>query len=89
MKTKNLEAYLSGGIEKHIDGSFTIYGYIDNLESGEEIGRHRCSYMDYSIKEARKRFKIELKDILDLCEEYKIFNNDDWVEFDYPHKATF
>ena len=89
MKTKNLEAYLSGGIEKHIDGSFTIYGYIDNLESGEEIGRHRCRYMDYSIKEARERFKIELKDILDLCEEYKIFSNDEWITFDYPHKAAF
>ena len=89
MKTKNLEAYLSGGVEKHLNGTFTIYGYIDNRKNGEEIGRHKCTYQEYTIKEARQRFKSELIDIMDLCEEYNIFNNDDWIEFDYPHKATF
>jgi hypothetical protein len=89
MKTKNIEAHLNGGVEKHLNGTFTIYGYIDNLKSGRMIGRHKCTYDGYTIGEARQRFKSELQDIMELCEENKIFNNDRWIEFDYPHKANF
>ena len=89
MRSKNLEGYLSGGVEKHLNGTFTIYGYIDNLKSGEEIGRHKCTYDGYTIGEARQRFKSELKDIIELCEENKIFNSECWIEFDYSHKANF
>jgi len=89
MKTKNLEAYLSGGVEKHANGTFTIYGYIDNVQSGDEIGRHKCTYQGYTIKEARQLFKIELEDIMQLCEENNVLNNDEWISFDYPHKANF
>lgn len=89
LKTKNLEAYMSGGVEKHINGTFTIYGYIDNVKSGEEIGRHKCTYSDYKLGEARAKFKRELADIVKLCEEYKVFTNSDWIIFDYPHKAMF
>jgi len=89
LKTKNLEAYMSGGVEKHMNGTFTIYGYIDNVKSGEEIGRHKCTYSDYTLGEARAKFKRELADIVKLCEEYKVFSNSDWIIFDYPHKAMF
>ena len=89
MRSKNLEGYLSGGVEKHLNGTFTIYGYIDNLKSGEEIGRHKCTYDGYTIGEARQRFKSELEDIIEWCEENKIFNSDGWIEFDYSHKANF
>tara|TARA_B100000131_G_C18012891_1_gene571258 strand:+ start:543 stop:815 length:273 start_codon:yes stop_codon:yes gene_type:complete len=87
LKTKNLEARLSGGIAQHHNGTFTLYGYIDNIKSKEELGMHKCTYQGYTIKDAITKFKIELKDILELCEEDSIFTNDDWLTFNFPHKA--
>lgn len=71
---------LSGGMEKHTDGSFTVYGYIENKE-GEEVARHKCRYMDYTIAEARARLKEELKQIVEELEEYKIYTHKQWLEF--------
>ena len=42
---------VSGGVEKHQNGSFTIYGSI----CGETY--KRTYFYDYSISEARKHFK--------------------------------
>ena len=77
---KNLSYYLSGGMDKHTDGSFTVYGYIENKE-GEEVATHKCRYMDYSIKEAKARFKQELQQITEELEEYKILTHQQWLEF--------
>jgi len=80
MKTKNLEEYLSGGVEKHSDGSFTIFGYIDNKD-GEEVARHKTRYFDYSIGDARRMFKIDLEDLAKLLEENNILTNDSWIKY--------
>ena len=86
MKTKNLEAYLSGGVEKHTDGTFTMFGSIDNKQ-GKEVAYHKCKYQGYTLAEARAKFKIELSDILEMLEDEKIFTHDEWLVFDYPHKS--
>jgi len=80
MKTKNLESYLTGGVEKHSDGSFTIYGYIDNKD-GEEVAMHKMRYYDYPISDARKMFKIDLEDLTTLLEENNILTNDSWIKY--------
>ena len=67
-------------MDKHTDGSFTVYGYIENKE-GEEVATHKCRYMDYSIKEARARLKQELQQIAEELEEYKILTHQQWLEF--------
>ena len=54
---KILNYYLHGGVEKHYDGSFTIYGTIEAIT--EELFKIR--YYDYSFKEARKLFKEAIK----------------------------
>ena len=80
MNTKNLTSYLSGGVEKHTDGSFTIYGYIDNKD-GEEVAMHKMRYFDYSIGDARRMFKIDLEDLTKLLEENNILTNESWIRF--------
>ena len=47
---------ISGGVEKHQNGSFTIYGSI----CGETY--KRTYFYDYSISEARKLFKISIQE---------------------------
>jgi glutamate 5-kinase len=86
MRTKNLKVCLHGGVEKHFDGSFTMYAHIENKDD-EEVGTHHVRYMDYTLSQAKQRFKSELEDLLELLEEYEVFTNDDWIIFDYPHKV--
>ena len=44
MNTKNLKICLHGGVEKHSDGSFTMYAHIEN-NNEDEIGTHHVRYM--------------------------------------------
>ena len=80
MSDKNLTSYLSGGIEKHTDGSFTIYGYIEN-KNGDEVAMHKIRYFDYPISDAIKMFKIDLNDLTTLLEENNILTNDAYIRF--------
>jgi len=80
MSNKNLTSYLSGGVEKHTDGSFTIYGYIEN-KNGDEVAMHKIRYFDYPISDARKMFKIDLNDLRTLLEENNILTNDAYIRF--------
>lgn len=86
MNTKNLKICLHGGVEKHSDGSFTMYAHIEN-NNKDDIGTHHVRYMGYTLSQARQRFKNELNDLLELLEKNKIFTNDDWIIFDYPCKV--
>ena len=87
MKTKNLKIYLSSGVRKNFDGSFTLYAYIEN-KAGEEIGTHHVKYTGYTLSQARQKFKSELKNLQELLEKYKIFTNDKWIIFDYPNNVV-
>ena len=80
MSNKSLISYLSGGVEKHNDGSFTIYGYIEN-KNGDEVAMHKIRYFDYPISDARKMFKIDLNDLTTLLEENNILTNDAYIRF--------
>ncbi len=80
MSKKNLTSYLSGGVEKHTDGSFTIYGYIEN-KNGNEVTMHKMTYYGYPIGQARKMFKIDLNDLAELLEENNILTNDSYIEY--------
>jgi len=86
MNKKNLTSYLSGGVEKHTDGSFTIYGYIEN-KSGDEVAMHKIRYCGYPINRARKMFKIDLNDLKELLEENNILTNDSYIR--YGHTIWF
>ena len=55
---KILEYYVHGGVEKHYDGSFTIYG---TIESCTDI-TCKMRYYDYSFEQALKNFKQLLKE---------------------------
>jgi len=54
---KILNYYLHGGVEKHYDGSFTIFGTIEALT--DELFKIR--YYDCSFVAARKSFKKAIK----------------------------
>jgi hypothetical protein len=54
---KILNYYVHAGVEKHCDGSFTIFG---TIESCVDI-TYKIRYYDYSFKEALKNFKQDLK----------------------------
>ena len=40
MKNNELFFYRSSGIEKHNDGSFTLFGYVEN-KNEEEVARYK------------------------------------------------
>ena len=54
---KHPNYYRHGGVEKHHDGSFTIYGTIENPEP--TLFKQR--YYDYTIESALKDFYIQIK----------------------------
>ena len=86
MTKSNLTSYLSGGVEKHNDGSFTIYGYIEN-KNGDEVAMHKHTYHGYHLGQARKMFKIDLNDLAELLEENNILTNDAYIR--YGHTIWF
>ena len=53
---------LSGGVEKHHDGSFTIYGSYYHKAIGSEVLYHKRFY-EYDIKQARQ---IARQDLINL-----------------------
>ena len=53
---------LSGGVEKHHDGSFTIFGTYYNKAIGSEVLYHKRFYY-YNIKDARQ---IARQDLINL-----------------------
>ena len=53
---------LSGGVEKHHDGSFTIFGSYYNKAIGSECLYHKRFY-EYDIKQARQ---IARQDLINL-----------------------
>lgn len=58
-----MEKYsLSGGVEKHHDNSFTIYGTYYNKAIGSEVLYHKRFYY-YNIKDARQ---IARQDLINL-----------------------
>lgn len=54
--------YLHGGIEKHHDGSFTIYGTYYDYQIGSDVLYHKRYYY-YSVSEAIKLAKNEIKQL--------------------------
>jgi hypothetical protein len=50
---------LSGGVEKHHDGSFTIYGSYYHKAIGSEVLYHKRFYQ-YDIRQARQIAKNDL-----------------------------
>ena len=54
---KHPNYYRHGGVEKHHDGSFTIYGTIENPEP--TLFKQR--YYDYTIESALKNFDVQIK----------------------------
>ena len=50
---------LSGGVEKHHDGSFTIFGSYYNKSIGSECLYHKRFY-NYDMRQARQIAKNEL-----------------------------
>lgn len=53
---------LSGGVEKHHDGSFTIFGSYYDKAIGSEVLYHKRFY-HYDIKDARQ---IARQDLINL-----------------------
>jgi hypothetical protein len=53
---------LSGGVERHHDGSFTIFGSYYNKAIGSEVLYHKRFYY-YNIKDARQ---IARQDLINL-----------------------
>ena len=86
MTKSNLTSYLSGGVEKHNNGSFTIYGYIEN-KNGDEVAMHKHTYHGYHLGQARKMFKIDLNDLTELLEQNNILTNDAYIR--YGHTVWF
>jgi len=54
---KHPDFHQLGGVERHHDGSFTIYGVIENPD--RTIFSQR--FYDYNFEDARERFQKELK----------------------------
>ena len=79
MKNKKLNWYTSGGVEKHYDGSFTIFGYIENNDE-EEVMSYKMRYMDYDFKEALDKFKIDLKDYVELLKDNNIYTHEAYLQ---------
>ena len=73
-----LNVYQAGGVEKHPDGSFTIFGYIENQTKGLDIARHKVRYFDFSLKDARKKHLRELKDIQQEFRKLNIMTAEDF-----------
>tara|TARA_R100001510_G_C7504546_1_gene106819 strand:- start:248 stop:535 length:288 start_codon:yes stop_codon:yes gene_type:complete len=71
-----LNFYQTGGVERHPDGSFSVFGYIQNETTGEDIARHKVKYFDYSLKDARRKHQQELKAITEVFKDLKIFSAD-------------
>jgi len=46
---------ISGGVERHHNGSFTMFGSIE----GDQF---KQTYFDYTLAEARKIFKISIEE---------------------------
>jgi hypothetical protein len=53
--------YLHGGIEKHHDGSMTIYGTYNDKITGAT--RYKKRFYDYTIKQARDIARADLKNL--------------------------
>ena len=79
MKNKKLNWYTAGGVEKHHDGSFTLFGYIEN-NNKEEIMSYKMRYMDYDFKTALDKFKGDLKDYVKLLEDNNIYTHEAYLE---------
>tara|TARA_R110002153_G_scaffold16357_1_gene58135 strand:- start:1325 stop:1522 length:198 start_codon:yes stop_codon:yes gene_type:complete len=56
MKTMNKPSIeISGGVERHYNGSFTMFGSIEG-------DMFKQTYYDYTLGEARKLFKISIQE---------------------------
>ena len=82
MKNTRLIYYRSGGIEKHTDGSFTLFGYVEN-KNEEEVARYKMRYMDYNVDQALTKFKIDLKEFAELLEENNILTNEAYLNYEH------
>jgi hypothetical protein len=70
-----LNHYTTGGVEKHSDSSFTLFGYIENKETGEDVAGHKMRYMGYSLKNAKEMFKSNLEFLAEDLERLEIFDS--------------
>ena len=62
--------YKHGGVERHHNGSFTMYGTVEGIT--DELVK--MTYFDYTFENARKHFKEHLKK---KAEEVSMFINQD------------
>ena len=69
-----LNHYRAGGVEKHSDGSFTLFGYIENKETGEDVAGHKMRYMGYSFKDAKEMFQSNLEVLTEDLERLEMFD---------------
>ena len=69
-----LSYYRSGGVEKHSDGSFTLFGYIENKKTGEDVAGYKMRYIGYSLKNAKEMFKSDLEFLIEDLERLEIFD---------------
>ena len=79
MENKKLNWYTAGGVEKHHDGSFTLFGYIEN-NNEEQVMSYKMRYMDYDFKTALNKFKGDLKDYVELLEDNNIYTHEAYLE---------
>ena len=80
MKNNKLIYYRGGGIEKHNDGSFTLFGYVEN-KNEEEVARYKMRYIDYNVDQAITKFKIDLKEFAELLEENNILTSEAYLNY--------
>ena len=80
MKNNELFFYRSSGIEKHNDGSFTLFGYVEN-KNEEEVARYKMRYIDYNVEQAIRKFQIDLKEFAELLEENNILTNEAYLNY--------
>ena len=53
--------YIHAGMEKHHDGSFTVFGTYNDKTTGAT--RYKKRFYDYTIKQARDIVKADLKNL--------------------------
>jgi len=81
-----LNYYRAGGVEKHSDSSFTLFGYIENKKTGEDVAGHKMRYMGYSLKDAKNMFESNLEFLVEDLERLEIFDSHTFKTnlFEYP-----
>ena len=70
-----LNYYSAGGVEKHSDSSFTLFGYIENKKTGEDVAGHKMRYIGYSLEDAKNMFESNLEFLAEDLERLEMFDS--------------